>query len=64
MTLVGIKDDIVVGAAMGTAAHGLGTAKAISVSQLQGSVSGFSMGLAGIITSILIVPILWFVNLI
>jgi predicted murein hydrolase (TIGR00659 family) len=57
----GLKDAVTIGIAIGTAAHGIGTAKLIKESEIQGGMSGFAMGLAGIITSILFVPIyLWF----
>ncbi len=56
----GLKDDISVGIAIGTAAHGIGTARLIRDSELQGSLSGFAMGLAGILNSILFIPVyLW-----
>jgi predicted murein hydrolase (TIGR00659 family) len=56
-----LTDDIAIGIAIGTAAHGIGTAKLLKDSQIQGGMSGFAMGLAGIITSILFIPIyLWF----
>jgi predicted murein hydrolase (TIGR00659 family) len=57
----GIKDGVSIGIAIGTAAHGIGTARLLKDSEIRGSMSGFAMGLAGIITSILFVPIyLWF----
>jgi predicted murein hydrolase (TIGR00659 family) len=56
----GVKDDISIGIAIGTAAHGIGTAKVVRDSELQGGLSSFAMGLAGIVTSVLFVPIyLW-----
>jgi predicted murein hydrolase (TIGR00659 family) len=57
----GIKDDISVGIAIGTAAHGIGTAKVVRDSELRGGLSGFAMGMTGIVTSLLFIPIyLWF----
>ncbi|GAA4860504.1 LrgB family protein [Paenibacillus vulneris] len=53
----GVRDDISLGTAMGTAAHGIGTARIIRDSELQGSISGFAMGIAAIITSILFIPL-------
>lgn len=56
----GIKDDVSIGIAMGTAAHGIGTAKVIRDSELRGGLSGLAMGLMGIFTSLLFIPIyLW-----
>ncbi|WP_195570607.1 LrgB family protein [Paenibacillus sp. 1001270B_150601_E10] len=50
---VGIKDEVSLGLALGTAAHGFGTAKCLTDSEKQGSFSGLAMGLMGVITSIL-----------
>ncbi|WP_088548476.1 LrgB family protein [Paenibacillus aquistagni] len=50
---VGIKDEVSLGLALGTAAHGFGTAKCLSDSEKQGSFSGLAMGLMGVITSVL-----------
>ncbi|MBD0379364.1 LrgB family protein [Paenibacillus sedimenti] len=52
-----IRDDISIGIAIGTAAHGIGTAKVLKDSEVQGSFSGLSMGICGILTSILFIPI-------
>lgn len=57
LRLSGVRDDISIGTAIGTAAHGIGTARIIRDSELQGSVSGFAMGAAAIITSILFIPL-------
>ncbi|MCS7461151.1 LrgB family protein [Paenibacillus doosanensis] len=57
LRLCGVHDDIALGTAIGTAAHGIGTARIIRDSELQGSVSGFAMGAAAIITSILFIPL-------
>ncbi|MFD0697145.1 LrgB family protein [Paenibacillus sp. GCM10027628] len=54
-----IRDDISIGIAIGTAAHGIGTAKVLKDSEVQGSFSGLSMGICGILTSILFIPIYW-----
>ncbi|MCU6798057.1 LrgB family protein [Paenibacillus sp. WQ 127069] len=57
LRLVGVRDDISIGVAMGTSSHGIGTARVIRDSELQGSISGFSMGAAAIITSLLFIPL-------
>jgi predicted murein hydrolase (TIGR00659 family) len=57
----GMKDGVSIGIAIGTAAHGIGTAKLLKDSEIQGSMGGFAMGLAGIVTSLLFIPIyVWF----
>ncbi|MCU6708834.1 LrgB family protein [Paenibacillus sp. J5C_2022] len=60
LRLCGIKSDIPIGAAVGTGSHGIGTARLMADSELQGSVSGFSMAFAGIVTSIMMIPIYLF----
>ncbi|MGG1551872.1 LrgB family protein [Paenibacillus ferrarius] len=57
---MGCGDALSIGIAVGTAAHGIGTARLLKDSETEGSMSGFAMGAAGIITSILFIPIyLW-----
>ncbi|MGF9714101.1 MULTISPECIES: LrgB family protein [Paenibacillus] len=61
LRLAGVREDISLGTAIGTAAHGIGTARMIRDSELAGSISGFAMGVTAIITSVLFVPIyIWF----
>lgn len=58
---LGMKDGVSIGIAIGTAAHGIGTARLLKDSKMQGSMSGIAMGFAGIITSLLFIPIyIWF----
>ncbi len=57
MQRLGITDPVARGTAMGTAAHGIGTARALQVSPMDGGMSSFAMGLAGLITSILVIPL-------
>jgi len=58
---LGIRDRRARGLAMGTASHGIGTARAFLDSETAGAFSGLAMGLNGMITAIL-VPLLavWF----
>jgi predicted murein hydrolase (TIGR00659 family) len=58
----GVRGDLAIGAAMGTAAHGIGTARVIQESELQGGVSGLAMALAGIVTSLLAIPVHWWLG--
>lgn len=57
LRICGIRGDIPLGIAMGTAAHGIGTAGIIRESELQGSLSGLAMGLAGIVAAFLFIPL-------
>jgi len=56
-----IRDERARGLAMGTASHGIGTARALAESQTAGAFAGLAMGLNGVVTALL-VPILaeWF----
>ncbi len=49
-----IKTPVARGLAMGSAAHGLGTARAIELGPVEGAVSGLAIGLMGVVTSLLI----------
>ena len=51
---VGIRNPIAIGLAMGTSSHGIGTARVLRDSELQGGASGLAMATAGIVTSLLI----------
>lgn len=53
-----IKDWAARGFAIGTASHGIGTARALQVNELSGAFSGLAMGLNALATSI-ILPIVW-----
>ncbi|QEN06299.1 LrgB family protein [Thiospirochaeta perfilievii] len=55
--LFNIKDSVAIGAALGTSAHAIGTSKAIELGEVEGAISGVSIGVAGLITS-LIIPLL------
>jgi predicted murein hydrolase (TIGR00659 family) len=46
------------GLAMGTASHGIGTARALQVSEVAGAFSGLAMGLNALATALLL-PLLW-----
>ena len=53
-----IRDWSARGLAIGTASHGIGTARALQVNELAGAFSGLAMGLNAVATAILL-PILW-----
>lgn len=62
LRLAGVRDDISIGTAIGTSSHGIGTARIIRDSELAGSVSGFAMGAAAILTSLLFIPLYWYLR--
>lgn len=58
MNLIGVKDWAARGLAMGTASHGIGTARALQVNEVAGAFSGLAMGLNALATAILL-PVVW-----
>ena len=58
LNLVGVKDWRARGLAMGTASHGIGTARALQVNETAGAFSGLAMGLNALATALLL-PIIW-----
>jgi putative effector of murein hydrolase len=58
LNLMGIRDWAARGVAMGTASHGIGTARALQVNELAGAFSGLAMGLNALATALLL-PLLW-----
>lgn len=51
---IGVQSKTAFGAAIGTASHGIGTARANEEGETQGAFSGLALCLAGVITSILL----------
>ena len=48
-----ITEPIAKGVAIGSAAHALGTAKAIEIGEVEGAMSGLSIAVAGVLTAVL-----------
>lgn len=45
-----ITDSVAVGVSLGTAAHAIGTTKALEIGETEGAMSGLSIGIAGLMT--------------
>lgn len=58
MNLLGVRNWAARGFAMGTASHGLGTARALQVNETAGAFAGLAMGLNALATALLL-PLLW-----
>ena len=58
LKLLKVRDRSALGMALGTASHGIGTARALQESELTGAFSGLAMGLNALATAILL-PLLW-----
>lgn len=59
LNMLGIKNWAARGFAIGTASHGIGTARAMQVNEEAGAFSGLAMGLNALATSILL-PLIWY----
>lgn len=62
LKMLGVKSKIAKGLALGSAAHGLGTARAMELGAVEGAISGLAIGVMGIMTAILIPLIDLFYN--
>lgn len=51
--ILGIKDRIAKGLALGSSAHAIGTMKAMEIGSLEGAISGLAIGVTGVITALL-----------
>jgi predicted murein hydrolase (TIGR00659 family) len=58
LNLLRVNDWSARGLAIGTASHGIGTARALQVNEVAGAFSGLAMGLNALATAILL-PLLW-----
>ncbi len=58
LDMIGVKDWAARGLAMGTASHGIATARALQVNEVAGAFSGLAMGLNALATAILL-PLIW-----
>ena len=54
--IIGIKEPIAKGLALGTAAHAIGTAKALELGEIEGAMSSLSIAVAGLMT-VVVVPL-------
>jgi predicted murein hydrolase (TIGR00659 family) len=57
--LVGIRSPVAAVLAVGTAAHGIGSARMLEIDRLAGTVSGLAIGLNGLATTLLMPLLMW-----
>jgi predicted murein hydrolase (TIGR00659 family) len=62
LDVLGITDQSVRGFALGTAAHGIGTARAFQESDEAGAFSGLAMGMCGVTTAVMFPLGVWIVH--
>ncbi|WP_200250901.1 LrgB family protein, partial [Thiococcus pfennigii] len=58
LSLLGVRDARARGIALGAAAHGIGTARAFNEGPETGAHASLAMGLAGLLTALLL-PVVW-----
>ena len=58
LNLIGVKNWAALGLAIGTASHGIGTARAMQVNETAGAFAGLAMGLNALATALLL-PLVW-----
>lgn len=51
--ILGVKDRIAKGLALGSSAHAIGTMKALEIGSIEGAISGLAIGVTGVITALL-----------
>lgn len=57
--LIGVRSPVAVGLAVGTAAHGIGTARMLEIDRLSGAVAGLAIGLNGLATTFMLPLLIW-----
>ncbi len=62
LDVIGIRDRLARGVALGTAAHGIGTARALEEGALEGAASSVAMVIAGILTAFVAPVAVWFLG--
>lgn len=50
----GLKHPVATGISIGTASHAVGTSRAIQIGEIEGAMSGLAIGIAGLITAIIL----------
>ena len=59
---VGVDHNLPTGVALGTASHGIGTARALRDSEAAGAAAAVAMTVAGVLTAVAALPLRWFLH--
>lgn len=54
LKLIGVRNPVQMGLSIGTAAHAVGTSRAIELGETEGAMSGLAIGVAGLLTAVLV----------
>ncbi|MEJ2202432.1 MAG: LrgB family protein, partial [Desulfuromonadaceae bacterium] len=57
--LIGVRRMTAMGLAVGTAAHGIGTARMLELNRLGGAIAGLAIGLNGLFTAFILPLLFW-----
>jgi len=64
LKLFGVVHPIAKGIGIGTTSHAVGTAKAMELGEVEGAMSSLAIGVAGIVTVMMVPGVLWLLNII
>ena len=51
---IGVRNEVQMGLSIGTAAHAVGTSRAIELGETEGAMSGLAIGIAGLLTALIV----------
>ena len=51
---LGVKNPVQMGLSIGTASHAVGTSRAIQLGETEGAMSGLAIGVAGLLTALIV----------
>ena len=51
---IGVRNPVQMGLSIGTAAHAVGTSRAIELGETEGAISGLAIGVAGLLTALIV----------
>ena len=51
---IGVRNPVQMGLSIGTAAHAVGTSRAIELGETEGAISGLAIGVAGLMTALIV----------
>ena len=54
LNALGVKDPVQMGLSIGTASHAVGTSRAIELGETEGAMSGLAIGIAGLLTALIV----------
>lgn len=62
LRMIGVREKAAMGLAMGTACHGLGTARMLEIDRFGGAIAGLSIGINGLATAMIVPGVAWLIG--